>query len=695
MRILFLDFETTDTEDKRGKRNPSPFLAGNYLVSYGWRTHGYASDSRGYRFLHHRDYTDTDGLNFHLLQSLLDECELLVAFNAKFELEWLLEAGYRYSGKVADPMVTAYVLAKGVTVPMDLDSCCRRVEVKGKFSDKVKEYWDAGLGFDKMPMPVIEEYGLQDVDSLYDLYWKHLELLELEENASLVSVIRMSWEFIWCLVDMERNGIYIDAIALQQVKEEFTSEYNKLKQELEVLARSVMGYTPCNLDSPEQLSQIIYSRKVKDKNDWKERFNIGVNERGKRRKPPRMSAAEFVEAVKTGTTLLHKTNAIHCVACGGRGRVYDKLTKSGQQYKKPPKCRDCAGRGIILCDTGKIAGFRLSPSGPFDTATGGFSTDKETLERLANRCGQEKLEAKAFLTKMIRYNAIGTYLETFIGGIERGIGPDNILHTQLMQCITKTGRLSSQSPNFQNMPRAKTFPVRKAVKSRFKDGKILEVDFKTLEFTAAAFIYQDLKAIEDIKAHFDVHSYTSKVLTDSGQPTDRQDAKPHTFKPLYGGSSGTKAEQAYYQAFKEKYQGVTKGQERDIQKVLKTGVLTTPSGRQYRFPNTKRTANGYVSNTTQICNYPVQGFATADIVPTFIIELRKELNGQNSLIILTVHDSVVIDCRPDDIANVLESISAVFRRLLDVLSSRFGCNLNVPLEGESKIGDDWWNLKAA
>ena len=49
-----------------------------------------------------------------------------------------------------------------------------------------------------------------------------------------------------------------------------------------------------------------------------------------------------------------------------------------------------------------------------------------------------------------------------------------------MQCVTSTGRLSSRNPNFQNMPRGKTFPVRRAVVSRFEGGKILEGDYAQL-----------------------------------------------------------------------------------------------------------------------------------------------------------------------------------------------------------------------
>ncbi len=109
-----------------------------------------------------------------------------------------------------------------------------------------------------------------------------------------------------------------------------------------------------------------------------------------------------------------------------------------------------------------------------------------------------------------------------------------------MQCITATGRLSSRNPNFHNMPRSGTFPVPAAIVSRFENGKILEGDYSQLEFRVAAFLSQDQQAMEDVNNNVDVHAYTAEVIGVS-----RQDAKAHTFKPLYGGTTGTEAERRY------------------------------------------------------------------------------------------------------------------------------------------------------
>ena len=58
--------------------------------------------------------------------------------------------------------------------------------------------------------------------------------------------------------------------------------------------------------------------------------------------------------------------------------------------------------------------------------------------------------------------------------------------------------------------------------------------------------------------------------------------------------------------------------------VLRNGIVQTPSGRQYFWPNAKRTRNGRITNATQVVNYPIQGFATGDLVPLACIRAHKK-----------------------------------------------------------------------
>jgi len=288
---------------------------------------------------------------------------------------------------------------------------------------------------------------------------------------------------------------------------------------------------------------------------------------------------------------------------------------------------------------------------------------------------------------------LDTYLSSFVEGITTYTKADGMLHVKLRQSTTATGRLSSTEPNMQNMPRGGTFPVKKVFVSRWKGGQIMEADFAQLEFRVAAFLSQDEVAIQEVSTGFDVHSYTAKVISDAGQKISRQEAKAHTFAPLYGASGfgRTRAEAAYYAQFTKKYSGIARWHKELAREVLTTGKVTIPSGREFAFPDVQRRRNGGVTFFTQIKNYPVQSFATADIVPLSLIYIDKLLtaNKLHSCVVNTVHDSIIIDVHPKEKEKVLRVIEAANDKLIEIINKRWGIDFNIPLLLEAKIGPNW------
>jgi DNA polymerase I-like protein with 3'-5' exonuclease and polymerase domains len=203
--------------------------------------------------------------------------------------------------------------------------------------------------------------------------------------------------------------------------------------------------------------------------------------------------------------------------------------------------------------------------------------------------------------------------------------------------------------------------------------------------------------MKEVEEGFDVHSYTAKVITDAGQATSRQEAKAHTFAPLYGatGYGRTPAEAAYYQHFMEKYKGVAGWHKVLAKQALGYRMVRIPSGREYAFPNVQRRRDGTVTNFTMIKNYPVQGFATADIVPMVLVEIYKRLDGMHSVVVNSVHDSIVIDIHPEEEKKVLEVIDNVQKQLHNMIKARWNIEFNVPLLLEAKLGPNWLDQKAA
>ncbi len=372
--------------------------------------------------------------------------------------------------------------------------------------------------------------------------------------------------------------------------------------------------------------------------------------------------------------------------CDGKG-VIKKIKKDGSPYKNYTKCADCDGDGFIYHKMAKLAGFNQVPKSVYDIAESGFRTDKITLSKLS---AESEGELREFLDAIVRYNAIDTYLSTFISGIKDHTDTKGMLHPKFMQAVTATGRLSSRDPNFQNQPRGKTFPIRQVVKSRFTNGKILEIDFSQLEFRTAVFMAQDEQGMEDIKNNIDVHQYTADIIGVS-----RQDAKAHTFKPLYGGVTGTEDEKKYYRKFLEKYKGIKAWHDKLQTHAIKFKCIQIPTGRQYAFPYAQRMPWGGSSYGTQIKNYPVQGFATADIVPLACINIYNLMKEHKvkSLLVNTVHDSIVADVYPGEESVMGKIFKQGTSSVIQSLKEYYNIDFNVPLDTETKIGYNWLDMK--
>ncbi len=674
--ITTLDIETTVSKEG----DPSPFNYENRLVSIG------INDD--YYFFYHKDVKDVEKIkeNKNKVQKILDESTLIIGHNLKFDMSWMYEFGFTYNGKLYDTMLAEYIIMRGhKDKSLSLKECCRRHNISLK-SDILATYMDEGYGIDEIPLEHLETYGRQDVKITKELYLTQVRFYNLHANKGLLPTRDLMNDFLQVLISMECNGNYINLEDLNGVEKELTQEYYKLKHKIEKIIAQVMGDTKINLSSTEDLSKVIYSRKVQDKSIWTSMFNIGIDKRTKRAKRrPRINDRAFHELVNKYTDPVFKTIAQQCTECHGVGHIR-RIKKDGSPFSKMSKCSKCNGQGMLFIDTEARAGFNWKANSVQDTAQGGFKTDKETLNRIAVYA---EGSLKEFIDCIVRFGALETYLNTFITGIRDNTNHDNILHPSFNQHITATGRLSSSKPNFQNMPRGDKFPVKRVIQSRWENGQILEVDFAQLEFRTAVFLAQDEQGMQDIADGIDVHQYTADIIG-----CDRQTAKAHTFKPLYGGMMGKKKEREYYEKFLKKYKQIAEWHKYLQDRAYKTNMVKLPSGREYYFPNVYRRKDGSTTQATAIKNYPVQGFATADIVPIACINVWELLRKRNlkSLIINTVHDSVILDVHPDEIHHAISIIKTGFSNVKDQLLHRYDCELNVPLDFEIKKGVNWLDL---
>ena len=694
--ITVLDVETTFVVGENRRSDPSPFCPDNRLVSVQYSQNFQKPE---FVWFHHAKQNFNKIESSQKIQKILDSTTLLVGHNIKFDLMWLLETGFTYNKKVYDTMLGEYMLLRGQKWGISLADCCARRNITLKKSELVENYLKNGQGFDVIPMDIVEEYGKGDIISTTELYREQQRLFKKPSYYELNKHLILMNDFLLVLTDIERNGIQIDLEELHKVRDDYEKEKEVLEQNMRDVAQEVMGDTPINFASPEQMGQLIYSRKVKDKKQWARHFNIGLNEKGKPLLRPRMSTAHFVGSVKMMTSRMYKTKARQCTQCFGKGTIY-KIKKDGTRWKNPTKCKSCVGKGYNLIPLHKIAGLHMNPRDVLDVSANGFATDKTTLIRLlgvAKHNGNEK--AVKFLTSAVRLNAVDVYLSSFVGGIQRNTRSNRLLHPKFNQCVTRTTRLSSSDPNFQNQPRGSTFPVRAVVVSRFENGKIMQADYSQLEFRVAAQLCGDEKMLKDILEGQDVHKYTASIIFDKAEADvtkeERTSAKAHTFKPLYGGFSGTPREMAYYKAFVEKYPKLG-AWHADLQtEAISHGIVKLYTGQQFAFPDTKRLSSGAATNAPSIKNYPVQGVAGGCIVPLALVDLYNKLKTgkSKSLIINTVHDSVVVDIYPGEELQVANMMYDSMTQVCQKFEELYNVKWSVPLEVDLEIGNNWLNMK--
>ncbi len=681
MCITILDTEATIFPSKIWQEgadllkggNPSPHIADNRLVTIQYKK----EYGKIYTLKFTEDNRDSNNKNWLTFQQVLEQTTLLVGFNLKFDLGWLQATKFKYTGKIWDCQLVEYVMNQPNLIMPSLNEVCTSYGLEQKIDVVKEQYWKKGINTDKIPFEVLKEYGEKDIELTEQIFnSQYSEFNAIGYTPNLINTKNLTNDFCPVLTDIEFNGLQIDENALYKLEKETIARHEQLRIELQDIIYKVMGDTPISLDSPEQCSMLFYSRKVKDKHMWANVFNFKTNQNkferinGLRRIPDKA----FNHIVKLNTDIIYRTNALKCWVCAGIGKKQG-YKKDGTNRKNLTKCPECNGIGYIYENTPTIAGLRITPS-KMSTTANGFSTSSDAIDSVLEKAKLSKI-AKEFVEKYSEYNALSTYLSTYIEGI-KNLLTDGRIHPNLNQTATATGRLSS---SLHSIPRGNTFPLKRVFKSRFDGGWILDADMGSLEFRVAAEMSGCQKALEDIIAGVDIHRISaSKIFNIKEEDvTDeqRQTAKPSTFAPLYGASKDW--------GLMERYPGIGKWHKNLINSAIQTKKIVLPTGRTYNFPTVRRTEYG-CTGQTKIKNYPVQGFATADVVPAILIELYNRLRGFKSKLIFTIHDSILIDIHPEEKDKIIEITRLTLSSATDIIKNRYNIDLKVPLKADIKIG---------
>lgn len=313
-----------------------------------------------------------------------------------------------------------------------------------------------------------------------------------------------------------------------------------------------------------------------------------------------------------------------------------------------------------------------------------ISTDKDTLTILSQFHDFPKI--------LLEYRQYVKLKSTYIDGIKEHLDKNNRLHGRFNLHVTATGRLSSSNPNLQNIPKHQG-PVIRDLFISPPGYKFLEFDLQQAELRVVAWLAQDKKFIELIDSGVDVHTATTMLIT--GLPADkidkemRQIGKKMNFAIVYQQTAqgtadelGISIEEAeeLHRKLAENMPGVVEWIEKTKQQIIKTGMVITPLGRKRRF--------GIINDDAlrEGVNMPVQSVAS-DIMLLSIANLHKYVDWENIRLLITVHDSLLVEVKEELVDYWAKKIVEVIKQT----AKEIGITVNIGVD--VSIGDRWGSME--
>ena len=363
----------------------------------------------------------------------------------------------------------------------------------------------------------------------------------------------------------------------------------------------------------------------------------------------------------------------------------EKITKkifeiSGEEFNiSSPK-----QLGEILFDKMKIS------SKPKKTKTGQYSTSEEVLTELATKNEVVKL--------VLDFRSISKLLNTYIDSLPKQLHKTtNRIHTEYVQTVASTGRLSSINPNLQNIPirtpRGKE--IRKAFIAKNKDYFLMAADYSQIELRIIASLSDEQNMITAFKNKEDIHSSTAaavfNVPISKVTKEQRSNAKVVNFGIIYGVSAfglsnqtelNRKESKELIDRYFEKYPMLKKYMNDQISFARSNGFVETILGRR-RYLKNINSQNSVVRSAAErnAINAPIQGSA-ADIIKIAMINIQKELSSKNlkSKMLLQVHDELVFDVFKPELNEIIELTKNQMEQAYKI---------SVPLTVDLNYGINW------
>ncbi|MGN8526425.1 DNA polymerase I [Helicobacter pylori] len=317
------------------------------------------------------------------------------------------------------------------------------------------------------------------------------------------------------------------------------------------------------------------------------------------------------------------------------------------------------------------------------------STDEKSLLKI--------LDKHPSIALILEYRELNKLFNTYTTPLLRLKDKDDKIHTTFIQTGTATGRLSSHSPNLQNIPvrSPKGLLIRKGFIASSKEYCLLGVDYSQIELRLLAHFSQDKDLMEAFLKGRDIHLETSKALFGEDLAKEKRSiAKSINFGLVYGMGSKKLSEtlnislneaKSYTEAYFKRFPSIKDYLNRMKEEILKTSKAFTLLGRYRVFDFTG--ANDYVKGNylREGVNAIFQGSAS-DLLKLGMLKVSERFKNNPSVrLLLQVHDELIFEIEEK---NALELQQEIQRILNDEVYP-----LRVPLETSAFVANRWNELK--
>lgn len=333
------------------------------------------------------------------------------------------------------------------------------------------------------------------------------------------------------------------------------------------------------------------------------------------------------------------------------------------------------------------------------TKSGGavYSVNAETLEELSNH------DTTGMVEKILRHRRLAKLKSTYVDALQQLVNPKTQrIHTQYRQMGAETGRLSSDSPNLQNIPvrSDEGREIRRAFVAQ-SGHKLLAADYSQIELRVLAHITNDPALVHVFQTGDDIHAATAAKLfaVERAEVTknQRRIAKMTVFGIIYGISSfglaartdlsRSEAQQMINTLF-EQYPGLRKYIDSALEFARRHGYVETLFGRRRYFRELRDGTAGPRRQALEreAINAGIQGTA-ADLIKLAMVQLEQQLKANNyqARMLLQVHDELVLEVPDHEVAAVAELVRTTMRDIFPAM--------RVPLEVNVEVGANWDTLE--